>query len=135
VAQENSWLAAGHYDTVRDKEPFAIDVRQDTLRYFAGSRKTPSLTVVRSMREPIIIHIETWPTDGKGVRQWTQSNGPFDVSVSMVVADLPPGTRWTVVRDGTPVESPLSDSDGKIVLYSSGGRATPIVFELTPSPK
>jgi hypothetical protein len=121
--------------TVRDRKPFAVDVRQDTLNYFAGGRKTPSLTVVRSMLEPVVIHIEAWPADGKGVRKWTQSNGMFDVSVRMVVSDLPPGTRWTVLRDGTPAESLLSDSSGKVILYSSGGRAAPIVFELTPVAK
>jgi hypothetical protein len=122
--------ASANNFTLRDKKPFAVDIRQNTLNYFAGSRKTPSMTVTRSMLEPIVIHIKAWPTDGKGVRRWTQTNGMFDVSVSMVVADLPPGTRWTVVRDGTPAESPLSDSSGRVVLYSSGGRATPIVFEL-----
>jgi hypothetical protein len=127
--------ASANSFTLRDKRPFAVDVRQDALNYFAGGRKTPSMTVVRSMLEPVVIHIEAWPADGKGVRRWTQSNGMVDVSVRIVVADLPPGTRWTVSRDGTPAESLLSDRDGKVVLYSSGGRATSVVFELAPRRK
>ena len=49
---------------------------------------------------------------------------------SHVVADLPPGTQWTLSRDGKPAETLRSDREGKIVFYSSGGRATPLVFEL-----
>ena len=52
--------------TVRDKRAFAVNVKHDTLSYFHGDRKTPSMTVTRANGEPLEIRIETWPAEQTG---------------------------------------------------------------------
>jgi hypothetical protein len=115
--------------TLRDTKPFAVDVRQDTLSYFAGSRKTPSMTVNPSAKGSVEIRIEAWPTTGVGARKWTESCNGADVTVRHVVADLPPNSVWQLRRNGQFAETLQSDGDGKIV-FNQNGSATPVLFEL-----
>jgi hypothetical protein len=131
---EDYGISAGDF-AIRDTKPFAADVKQDTLSYFSGGRKTPSMTVTRLIRKPLEVRIETWPVDGAGARKWTESCGKTNVTVRHVVADLSPGTEWRLSRDGKPTETLRSDAEGKIVFTQSGDFAKPTVFEMTPAPK
>jgi len=121
--------------TVREKKPFAVDVKQDTLSYFSGGRRTPSMTITRSNGEPMEVRIETWPAEKTSARKWTESCSQAGTAVRHVVADLPPKTEWKLLRNGKLAESLRSDDDGKIIFTQGGGFATPMVFDLTPIPK
>ncbi len=118
--------------TVRDKKAFAVDAKGDTLSYFNGTRKTPSMTLVRSGAAPLEIRIDTWPAEQNGVRKWTESGGRAASDVRHVVADLPPRTRWTLSCDGKYSETLLSDEEGRIVFIQSDSTA-PAVLELLPT--
>ena len=118
--------------TVRDKKPFAVDVRQHTLDYFSGTRKTPSMTITCSNHEPLDVRIETWPAEQTGARKWTESSRPAGTNVRHIVADLPPRTKWQFSCNGKFVETLLSDDEGKIA-FTQNGSTTPVVLELTPT--
>ena len=141
-------ITTGNF-TVRDKKPFAIDVKQDTLSYFSGGRKTPSMTITRGLSQfssdengtvpfpkdkLLEMRIESWPAEKTAARKWSEHVLEGTV-VRHVVADLPPKTNWQLLCNEKLVESLQSDDEGKIVFTQNGGYATWIVFELKPVPK
>jgi hypothetical protein len=119
--------------TLRDKKAFAVDAKQNTLRYFRAAAKTPSMTLVRSNAEPLAILIETWPVDHTGARKWIELCSQAATDVRHVVADLPPRTRWELSRNGAPAESLQSDDEGRVVFTRFVSPWTAVFFDLTPA--
>ena len=120
--------------TVRDKKPFAVDVKQNTLSYFSGARKTPSMTVTRS----------NGGTDGDSHRNLA---GGADGRAKMDgIGQSGAGTRRSPRRRRSAAEDASGSSAqwearrrrcGAMTKARSSSRktrfATPMVFELTPS--
>ena len=90
---EDYGITVGKF-TVRDKRPFAAEIKENTLSYFSGSRKTPSMTVICSADAPVEMRVETWPDDGNGARKWSESCRQAKVGVRHTIFDLPPNQAW-----------------------------------------
>ncbi len=118
--------------TVRDKRAFAVDVKQDTLSYFSGACKTPSMTLARSNGKPLELRIEMWLSEGKSPRKWIESCSAGECTIRHVVAGLPPKTAWKLSRNGELAESLRSDDEGKIAFTAGVGPAAPGLFTLSP---
>ncbi len=125
-------ITAGKF-TIREKRPFAVDVKANTLAYFCGGRKTPSMTVVRSREAPIEVRVESWPVNGGGAREWTESRGAGKIEVRHAVTDLPPGTAWKLFRNGKYAETLQSDAVGRISFVQSGELSADTAFALRPA--
>jgi len=116
--------------TIRERKPFAIAVKDNTLTYYCGSRKTPSLTFVRAAEEPIEIGVDNWPAEDSGARKWTETCSAAAVATRYTVSDLPPDKNWKLFRNGVFSESLRSDADGRASFSQGGGRSGPVRFEL-----
>jgi hypothetical protein len=119
--------------TVKEKKPFAVEVKENTLVYYSGGRKTPSLTVVRSAAAPFEVRVESWPAEGGGVRKWSESCSSADLEVRHTVSDLPPGKEWKLFRNGNYSETLGSDEKGGISFTQSGNISAAMTFELQPA--
>jgi hypothetical protein len=116
--------------TVRGKTPFAVDSQKNTLTYYHDSRKTPSLTIVRSAESPVAVRVESWPDDSGGVRKWSESCDSASISVRHTICDLPPNKQWKLFRDGVFSESLKSDAKGEFIFDQSRFAAAEINYEL-----
>ena len=116
--------------TVRERKPFAAAAKNNTLTYYCGSRKTASLTIVRTADEPVEIRVENWPADGNGARKWTEVCSAAAFEIQHTVSDCPPDKSWKLFRDGAFSESLRSDADGRLSFTQNGEGSAPVRFEL-----
>ena len=99
--------------SVRDAEPFGLNVRGDTAEFFAGSRNVPALLLTRTRRAPIAVRIEAWPATATPPRRWVESCSRA-VCVRHVLCDLQPGVAYTLRQDGRRVGSFRANAAGRI---------------------
>ena len=116
---------------VSDSHPLAVAVKGDTLDYFRGKRKTPSMTVTRSATVPLELRIETWPDTGNGARKWSETCGKGEASTRHVVCDLVPNTDYKLSRNGVAAETLKSDAAGCVTFEVGPGDSKPMVLEIT----
>jgi hypothetical protein len=107
-----------------------VSVNGDTLEYFYGQRKTPSMSVTRSAGAPLEIRIEAWPPAGAGTRKWITTCAKGEATARHVVCDVAPNTPYYLSRNATHIETVRSDAEGRITVECRVGDASPQAFEL-----
>ncbi len=118
--------------SVNDTKPFAVNVKSDSLEYFAGARRTPSLVVTRSNATPLELRIETWPVAASGARKWIESSGT--TTARHLLCDALPEADYKLTQNGAYLETLRSDTAGSVVFEAKLVDSQPQLFELTPSP-
>jgi hypothetical protein len=87
---------------LRHKTAFAVNSAANTnmLEYFNGSKRTPSMSITKSVNELFEIHIDTWTTMGACYKKWTESCNNAGAATGHIIADLEPNTAYTVHNNG-----------------------------------
>ena len=118
--------------SVNETRPFGIHVKGDSLEYFCGQRKTPSMKVTRPAAAPLDLSVEAWSPAGAAIHRWTTSCARKGTPVTHALYDLPPSTEYKVHRNGAQAEVVRSDAVGRVVVECKASDEGPQTFELRP---
>lgn len=137
---EDYTITLGRF-VVREKKPFGMNVKENTLTYFNGSRKTPALRIVRSSETPVegrsaeaplYLSVERWPDEDRGACKWSESCASLEISSEHTIFGLPPNKKWQLFRNGANPETLLSDAKGELRFEQSRYSPSEITYELRP---
>jgi hypothetical protein len=107
-----------------------VSVKGDSLEYFCGQRKTPSMRVTRSAAAPLEIRIEAWPSAGDGIRKWSARCAKGEATARHTLYDVAPKTEYKLSRNAAHAETVRSDAEGRITIECRVSDARPQTFEL-----
>jgi hypothetical protein len=127
--QSSSRMATGKF-TMRDAEPFGMNVRGDTAEFFPGSQSKSTLSVTRSRLAPVEISVEAWPVRPTAPRKWASSCSGGSVTLRHVVSGLQPRAVYNLNCDGQKVGSFVADGAGRIQFKRKLGDEKPQRFDL-----
>ena len=111
LGMESQKITVGDF-TLTDNNPMALNVRGDTMEYFCGECKRPSMILQRSAATPVELHIDTWTGTGDGARKWTEICDKGNITTSHMVYGLLSNTGYKIFLNGTPAGSIISNTDG-----------------------
>lgn len=117
---------------LRQKTAFAVNSAANTnvFEYFNGNKRTPTMTITKSVNELFEIYIDTWTTVGACYKKWTESCNNAGATTEHTITDLEPNTAYTVLNNGKLFGSVRSDSSGCIKFNYTGGYVVPQTFEI-----
>jgi len=110
---------------VRDTRPFALNAKGDTAEYFPGNRNDWAMTITRSVRAPVELHIDSWPASSAEPRRWTETCQEPDATHRHAIAGLQPRANYQVIQNGKQIASVPADASGRLEFTCHSGSAAP----------
>ena len=117
--------------SVHDKQPFALDIDDNTLVYFTGNSKDASLKVALAGDSAFDISIDRWSTEDANSLKWSEICAIRGMKAHHTIGGLSPGVMHELKRNGRLVESMKSDSGGHVEFTVAGAYDGLQSFELS----
>lgn len=115
----NDYKAVSNGISVRDRQPFALDISDNELAYFSGDSSKACLRIQLSKNTTFDLDIETWETEEAAPLKWTETCGNTGLNAHHTVNGLSPGKTYELTRNGHVYKTMKSDSDGCVTFSLS----------------
>lgn len=117
---------------VRDRTPFAVNARGQTLEYFKGPTQSCALAISAPGAQRLDLAIQSWPESVGSARVWSETCPKPGTTARHVVSGLAPGTVHRLWRNGALMDPRRSDASGRLVFECTFSDPGPQNFELKP---
>jgi len=114
--------------------PVGVNVRNNTLQYFPGRQKSPSLSITKSNEDLYTVRIIAWPTSAGETKKWIESSQNPSTTAEHLVSGLTPNATYSVFQNDHLLSSFPTDSAGCLFFTCPSGYPTPQAFTLRPAP-
>jgi hypothetical protein len=100
--------------TVGSSLNFGMNTEKNTLYYFQGKNRVPSMTVTRDKQSGLHIKILTWNSENNGRIKWKTTAESESVITNYHIFMLKAGKKYMVLKNGVLYKNEMSDAGGKI---------------------
>jgi hypothetical protein len=110
----NDYTISSNFFTVGSSLNFGMNTEENTLNYFPGKNRVPSMTVTRDIQSGLQIKILTWNSENNGKIKWTTTAESGSVVTNYHIFMLKAGKKYRILRNGVLYKNEMSDAVGKI---------------------